>query len=422
MTREEQITHMKKLVLKMNQYRDEYYNQNAPSIPDSTYDRLFDELEVLEKRTGIILSGSPTQTVGYHPVSELPKVKHPIPLLSLDKTKLTRDILDFVQKGKGLTNLALKMDGLTVKLVYDGGELQQASTRGDGEIGEDITHNIPAFINVPLTVPYKDRLVITGEAHIRIDDFEKLRTSILDRNGEPYKTPRNLASGSVRTLNPAVCKERCVSFIPFNVLEGLDYEAVISNSRASKLLKLKDYGFGYCDSYTIDKSATEEQIETYIECLQTIAREKMIPIDGIVAVYDNISYSKSCGRTGRAYKDGLAFKFEDDTFETVFRSIEWTPTRSGQLAPVALFDTIEIDGCAVSRASLHNLTFIKDLELQPGCRILVSKRNMIIPHIEDNLDRGNSIYSFPGTCPSCGAPTRVHTRKGDKGRIIETGL
>lgn len=293
MTREEQITHMKKLVLKLNQYRDEYYNQNAPSIPDSTYDRLFDELEVLEKRTGIILSGSPTQTVGYHPVSELPKVKHPIPLLSLDKTKLTRDILDFVQKGKGLTNLTLKMDGLTVKLVYDGGELQQASTRGDGEIGEDITHNIPAFINVPLTVPYKDRLVITGEAHIRIDDFEKLRTSILDRNGEPYKTPRNLASGSVRTLNPAVCKERCVSFIPFNVLEGLDYEAVISNSRASKLLKLKDYGFGYCDSYTIDKSATEEQIETYIECLQTIAREKMIPIDGIVAVYDNISYSKA---------------------------------------------------------------------------------------------------------------------------------
>ena len=420
MTREEQITHMKKLVLKMNQYRDEYYNQNAPSIPDSAYDRLFDELEVLEKRTGIILSGSPTQTVGYHPVSELPKVKHPIPLLSLDKTKLTRDILDFVQKGKGLTNLALKMDGLTVKLVYDGGELQQASTRGDGEIGEDITHNIPAFINVPLTVPYKDRLVITGEAHIRIDDFEKLRTSILDRNGEPYKTPRNLASGSVRTLNPAVCKERCVSFIPFNVLEGLDYEAVIGDSRSAKLSKLKDYGFGYCDSYTIDKSATEEQIETYIECLQTIAREKMIPIDGIVAVYDNISYSKSCGRTGRAYKDGLAFKFEDDTFETVFRSIEWTPTRSGQLAPVALFDTIEIDGCAVSRASLHNLTFIKDLELQPGCRILVSKRNMIIPHIEDNLDRGNSIYSFPGTCPSCGAPTRVHTRKGDKGRIIET--
>ena len=283
MTREEQITHMKKLVLKLNQYRDEYYNQNAPSIPDSTYDRLFDELEVLEKRTGIILSGSPTQTVGYHPVSELPKVKHPIPLLSLDKTKLTRDILDFVQKGKGLTNLTLKMDGLTVKLVYDGGELQQASTRGDGEIGEDITHNIPAFINVPLTVPYKDRLVITGEAHIRIDDFEKLRTSILDRNGEPYKTPRNLASGSVRTLNPAVCKERCVSFIPFNVLEGLDYEAVISNSRASKLLKLKDYGFGYCDSYTIDKSATEEQIETYIECLQTIAREKMIPIQKAVA-------------------------------------------------------------------------------------------------------------------------------------------
>ncbi|MCI6138667.1 MAG: hypothetical protein SOX46_12790 [Clostridiaceae bacterium] len=152
---------------------------------------------------------------------------------------------------------------------------------------------------------------------------------------------------------------------------------------------------------------------------ETIAREKMIPIDGIVAVYDSISYSKNCGRTSRVYKDGLAFKFEEDAFETVFRSIEWTPTRSGQLAPAALFDTIEIDGCAVSRASLHNLTSIKDLELQPGCRILVSKRNMIIPHIEDSLDRDNSIYSFPGTCPSCGAPTRVHTRKGDKGRTFK---
>ena len=152
---------------------------------------------------------------------------------------------------------------------------------------------------------------------------------------------------------------------------------------------------------------------------ETIAREKMIPIDGIVAVYDSISYSKNCGRTSRVYKDGPAFKFEEDAFETVFRSIEWTPTRSGQLAPAALFDTIEIDGCAVSRASLHNLTSIKDLELQPGCRILVSKRNMIIPHIEDSLDRDNSIYSFPGTCPSCGAPTRVHTRKGDKGRTFK---
>lgn len=420
MTREVQITHMKKLVSMLNQYRDEYYNHNAPSIPDSAYDRLFDELDTLEKRTGIILSGSPTQTVGYSPVSELRKVKHPIPLLSLDKTKLARDILDFVKKGKGPTNLMLKMDGLTVELDYDGGTLQEASTRGDGEIGEDITHNVPAFINVPLTIPYTGKLKVTGEAHIRIDDFLNLQSSIIDRNGEPYKTPRNLAAGSVRTLDPAVCKGRCVSFIPFNVLEGLDYETVIGDSKSAKLSRLKDYGFGSCDSYTIDCSTSLEEIENLIERLQATAQSKMIPIDGIVAVYDSISYSKSCGRTGHHYKDGLAFKFEDETFETVFRSTEWTPTRSGELAPVALFDTIEIDGCDVSRASLHNLTFIKDLELQPGCRILVSKRNMIIPHIEDNLDRGNAKYSYPGTCPSCGAPTRVHTRKGDKGRIIET--
>lgn len=420
MTRDEQITHMKKLVSKLNQYRNEYYNQNTPSISDSGYDQLIRVLEVLEKRTGIILSGSPTQTVGYAPVSDLKKVKHPIPLLSLEKTKLVRDILEFVQRGKSPVNLMLKMDGLTVELDYDGGKLQEASTRGDGEIGEDITHNVPAFINVPLTIPYTGKLTVTGEAHIRIDDFGKLQASITDKDGQPYKTPRNLASGSIRTLDPAVCKGRCISFIPFNVLEGLDNEVAIGDSKSAKLSKLRELGFGYCDSYTIDSGSTEEQIESIIKHLQETAQTKMIPIDGIVASYDSISYSRSCGRTGHHYKDGLAFKFEDETFETVFQSIEWTPTRFGELAPVALFNTIEIDGCAVSRASLHNLTFIKDLELQPGCRILVSKRNMIIPHIEDNLDRGNTKYDYPGTCPSCGAPTRIHTRTGDKGRIIET--
>lgn len=420
MTRDEQITHMKKLVEKLNQFRDEYYNQNAPSIPDSGYDRLFDELAALEKRTGIILSNSPTQTVGYTPVSELKKVKHPIPLLSLDKTKQVRDIADFVRKGKGPVNLMLKMDGLTVELDYDGGQLIEGSTRGDGEIGEDITHNVPTFINVPLTIPYTGKLTVTGEAHIRIDDFEKLRSSIVDKDGKPYKTPRNLASGSTRALDPAVCKGRHVSFIPFNVLEGFDEDPAIADSKSAKLSKLAEFGFGTCDAYVIDSTTTEEEIESLIECLQTIAKNCGIPIDGIVAVYDSISFSKNCGRTGHHYKDGIAFKFEDETYETVLTDIEWTPTRSGEIAPVALFDTVEIDGCDVSRASLHNLTFIKDLELRPGCRILVSKRNMIIPHVEDNLDRGAQEYSYPGTCPSCGAPTRIYTRTGDKGRIIET--
>lgn len=269
MTRDEQITHMKKLVSKLNQYRDEYYNQSTPSISDSGHDQLIRVLEVLEKRTGIILSGSPTQTVGYAPVSDLKKVKHPIPLLSLEKTKLVRDILEFVQRGKSPVNLMLKMDGLTVELDYDGGKLQEASTRGDGEIGEDITHNVPAFINVPLTIPYTGKLTVTGEAHIRIDDFGKLQASITDKDGQPYKTPRNLASGSIRTLDPAVCKGRCISFIPFNVLEGLDNEVAIGDSKSAKLSKLKELGFGYCDSYTIDNGSTEEQIESIIKELRS---------------------------------------------------------------------------------------------------------------------------------------------------------
>lgn len=204
------------------------------------------------------------------------------------------------------------------------------------------------------------------------------------------------------------------------MLEGLDEDPAIADSKSAKLSKLEEFGFGCCDAYMIDRSTTEEEIESRIEYLQAIAHSCQIPIDGIVAVYDSISYSKSCGRTSHHYKDGIAFKFEDETYETVLRDIEWTPTRSGEIAPVALFDTVEFDGCDVSRASLHNLTFIKDLELQPGCRILVSKRNMIIPHVEDNLDRGMQEYSYPGICPSCGAPTRIYTRTGDKGRIIET--
>lgn len=414
----EKISQIKELVRVLNEHRHAYYNLDAPTITDKEYDQLFDQLKSLEAETGIVLSNSPTQTVGYYPVSSLTKVQHPIPLLSLDKTKQISDLCSLLARNYAL--LMLKLDGLTTKLVYEDGKLLQASTRGDGETGEDITHNIPAYQNVPLTIPYQKRLVITGESYIHINDFERLKDTLLDSNGKPYRNSRNLASGSVRNLNPAKCAERCVYFTAFNVLEGLD-DNPYSDSRQMRLSLLKPLGFDTCPYITIEGPApSEELVSGAISNLRTEAAKRQIPIDGIVAVFDSLSYSKSCGRTGHHYKDGLAYKFEDEQYETILRDIEWTPTRSGEIAPVGIFDTVEIDGCEVSRASLHNLTFIKNLELVPGNRILVSKRNMIIPHIEENLDRGHYTDIVPPRCPCCASETWINRRKTSDGRIIET--
>ena len=407
------------LVAKLNQYRHEYYNEAKPSVSDAVYDHLFDELQKLEKKTGIILGNSPTQTVGYTPVSSLKKVRHSIPLLSLDKTKQTEELVQMAGKAPAL--LMLKLDGLTIKLVYENGQLAEASTRGDGDIGEEITHNIPAFYNVPTRIPHKGRLVITGEGFIHKDDFEEMKNGTLGNSDKEVRNARNLASGSIRLLNPAVCRERRVYFCAFNILEGMEEFGEIADSRGKLLEAVRELGFAACPFTFLPEHATLRDIEERIGCLKALAEEKQIPIDGMVLRYDSLSYSKSLGRTGHHYRDGIAFKFEDDTYETVFRSIEWEPGRSGEIAPVALFDTVEIDGCSVSRASLHNLSFIKDLELYPGCRILVSKRNMIIPHIEENLDRGHySRTLIPKKCPCCGKPTRIFSRAGDKGRLIET--
>ena len=418
------VKRIKNLVKQLNEYRHAYYNQDAPLVSDAEYDRLFDELKELEEQTGFILSNSPTQTVGYYPVSELAKVTHPIPLLSLEKTKLISELLDFM-KGQEVLFM-LKLDGLTTKLIYEDGRLIQASTRGDGEVGEDITHNIPAFLNVPLTIPHKERLVITGESFIPTNDFERLKDTLRDGNGKPYKNGRNFASGSVRSLDPKNCIGRCVRFLPFNVLEGME-DVPFPDSRACKLEGLTHLGFGYCPFFSISGTGlSKEYAEKFIQELVSTAANLHLPIDGIVMIFDSLSYSKSCGKTGHHYKDGLAYKFEDDTYETFLREIEWTPTRFGEIAPVGIFDTVEIDGCDVSRASLHNLTFIKNLELVPGCRILVSKRNMIIPHVEENLDRGgfSMVDTIPHVCPCCGQPTRIHesSGKGENGedRIIKT--
>ena len=395
------------LVTRLNKYRNEYYNMAKPSVSDAVYDRLYDELKTLEGKTGIIYANSPTQTVGYTPVSKLSKVRHNIPLLSMDKTKQAEDLQTMSEKAEAL--LMLKLDGLTIKLCYENGVLTEASTRGDGDNGEDITHNIPALLNVPLKIPYKQRLVITGEGLIKTDDFEYL-------NNEDVGTARNLASGSIRLLDPRECKKRRISFYAFNVIEGQN-----SDRRGHLLNTLYSYGFDVCPFMTLPKGTTLSVIERNIQRLRKTAETEHLPIDGIVLRYDSFSYSKSLGRTGHHYKDGIAFKFEDDTFETVFRSIEWEPSRNGEITPVALFDPVKIDNCTVSRATLHNLSFIKDLELFVGCRILVSKRNMIIPHIEENLDRGHfDSKLIPKKCPCCNSPTRIFSRKGSNGRIVET--
>lgn len=410
----------RELTERLNRYRAEYYDQNAPSVSDEVYDRLFDELANMEKQTGICMTNSPTQTVGYPVVSKLEKTRHELPLLSLDKTKSSEDLMLFQANHQVM--LMLKLDGLTVKLTYENGCLVEAATRGDGDEGEDITHNACGIGGIPAQIPYLERLVVTGEAFIRPSDFEVLKAALLDSNCKPYKNGRNLVAGSVRLLDASVCKERKVTFMPFSVLEG--YSELTTKSQ--KLCQLPSLGFSICKFVVSKRVLSRNEIEGGIEQLQQFARANDIPIDGVVVSYNDIAFSKSCGRTEHHYKDGLAYKFEDEMFESRLQLIEWTPTRSGEIAPVAIFDTVEIDGCEVSRASLHNLSFIEALELMPGNRLLVSKRNMIIPHIEENLDRGSFALEkiMPHDCPCCGHPTRVHESKGrtedGEERIIKT--
>ena len=404
----ELLTRQRELTARLNVYRDEYYNKNAPSVSDAVYDRLFDELVGLEEQTGVIMTNSPTQTVGYPIVSGLPEARHEIPLLSLDKTKSVDDLLRF-QDGRKV-NFSLKLDGLTTEIIYENGILQRLSTRGDGDIGEDITHNASAIEGIPMQIPYKDRLVVVGESFIRNSDFERLREVLVDSIGKPYKNSRNLAAGSVRAYNSSVCAKRCVHFLPFAVIEGLKDIEAETDSKRMKLVKITEFGFGKVRTIQFD-TANMDMMELHIKVLKDKAVEDDLPIDGLVLTYDSISYSRTCGRTGHHFKDGLAFKFEDELFETRLDHIEWTPTRSGEISPVAVFDTVEIDGCDVSRATLHNLSFIEGLELMPDNRILVSKRNMIIPQVEENLDRGAFSMEdlVPNLCPCCGYQTEIHT-------------
>lgn len=342
----------------------------------------------------------------------LPKVAHDIPLLSLDKTKSIEDLIAF-QAGRTV-DLSLKLDGLTTELIYENGQLIRLSTRGDGSIGENITHIAKAISGIPERIPYEDRLVVVGESFIHNSDFESLK-SITDSAGNPYKNSRNLAAGSIRAFDAAICAQRHVSFLPFSVLEGFEEYTDWANGKHARLLKLTEFGFGVIHAVQL-QNGDKAQYEQLIAQMREAAEKSDLPIDGLVLTYDEVDYSRTCGRTGHHFKDGLAFKFEDELYQSVLRDIEWTPSRTGEIAPVAVLDSVVIDGCTVSRASLHNLSFIEGLELMPGCRVLVSKRNMIIPHIEENLERGHFDLDAvtPKHCPCCGAETRFHITDGGK--------
>lgn len=397
------IERIKELTERLNHYRNEYYNNNNSIVTDAEYDACYDELTALEKETGCIMANSPTQNVGYEVVTNLPKVEHPIPLLSLDKTKDVDKLADFTRDQPCL--LMLKLDGLTVELIYENGELVQASTRGDGKIGEDITHNALTFANIPKQISCKEHLRITGEAIILADDFERINSS-LEPNEKPYANQRNLASGSVRQLDSGVCAARNVHFIAWDVLEGFEPE----NSRWMKLRRLDDLGFSCVNYYSYCNEIDSKHLSNMIETLREFAKGNGIPIDGLVMRYDDIEYSKAQGGTSHHNNDGLAFKFEDEKATTYLRDIEWSLGKTGVLTPVAIFDPVELEGTTVERASVHNLSMLNDLTIEIGDEIVVYKANAIIPQVLSNNTK-HEVYhpNIPANCPHCGERLIIKT-------------
>jgi len=392
----EKIKQIQEITKELNQYRNEYYNFNKPSVSDVTYDQKFDQLQKLEQEIGFTMSNSPTISVGYEVISKLQKVEHPIPLKSLDKTKSIEELNKW-RKNKDIL-LMLKADGLTIELVYDNGIFQQGSTRGNSLIGEDISHNVKVFKNIPLVIPFKSKLRISGEAIIHKKDFDEINLRLSDE--DKYATPRNLCSGSVRQLDSKICSERSINFYAFNILECSEQ---LSDSKYENFKWLGKQGFWTILNTKISEDITNE----FIENMKNVAEDMGIPIDGLVISFDSVSYSNSLQETSHHPLHSLAFKFEDETEKSVLRSVEWNTTRTGQVNPTAIFDKVILDNTEVSRASLFNLTFIEDLGLTIGSRINVSKRNMIIPYIEENLSKSVGVLKFPNNCPACGSQTIV---------------
>ena len=374
-----------------------YYQESREIMSNFEYDKLYDELVSLEKETGIVFANSPTQNVGYEVVSALPKERHEKPMLSLNKTKSVEELADWLGGQTGL--LPWKMDGLTIVLTYQNGTLVKAVTRGNGEIGEVITANAKAFVNVPLNISYQGELILRGEAIIRYSDFEKINEQIEDVDAK-YKNPRNLCSGSVRQLNSEITAQRQVHFYAFSLVkaDGIDFK----NSRKEQFEWLKTQGFEVVEYHEVTKETLPETVKMYSEAIA----ENDTPSDGLVLLYDDIAYGQSLGRTAKFPRDSIAFKWADEIQETKLLYIEWSASRTGLINPVAVFEPVELEGTTVSRASVHNISIMEALELGAGDRITVYKANMIIPQIADNLTR-SGVRDIPEVCPVCGGQTEV---------------
>lgn len=394
---DEKISRMKELAATLTAAAKTYYQESREIMSNYEYDKLYDELAALEKETGVVLSKSPTQSVGYEVLSELPKERHESPMLSLDKTKSTADLQEWLGDQTGI--LSWKLDGLTVVLTYSGGTLKKAVTRGNGEIGEVITSNARVFANVPVAISFQGELVLRGEAVIRYSEFNRINEAIDDVDAR-YKNPRNLCSGSVRQLNSQITAERNVNFEAFALVtaEGVDF----NNSRKEQFEWLKRQGFDVVEYRTVTADTLPEAVEAFAEAVSGYD----IPSDGLVLLLDDIAYGESLGRTAKFPRNAIAFKWADEIRETKLKYIEWSPSRTGLINPVAVFDPVELEGTTVSRASVHNLSIMESLALGEGDTITVYKANMIIPQIADNLTRSGKIQ-IPEKCPVCGGRTEI---------------
>lgn len=394
---EEKKERMKELAGLLNQAARTYYQEAREIMSNFEYDRLYDELEALERETGVILSGSPTLRVGYEVLSELPKERHERPMLSLDKTKDVETLKEWV--GPRRTLLSWKLDGLTIVLTYRDGQLFKAVTRGNGEVGEVITNNARVFQNLPLKISFAGDLVLRGEAVIGYREFERINQEIPDTEAK-YKNPRNLCSGSVRQLNNEITAGRNVNFFAFSLVraEGVDFQ----NSHEQEFLWLKRQGFETVEYEVV----TEENLEEAVGRFAGRIEKNDFPSDGLVALYDDISYGNSLGRTSKFPRDSMAFKWADEVRETRLLEIAWSPSRTGLINPVAIFEPVELEGTTVSRASVHNISILRSLELGVGDTIEVYKANMIIPQIAENRTR-SGLKDIPEACPVCGGATEI---------------
>ena len=394
---EEKMKRMRELVDLLNRARRAYEQEDTEIMSNYEYDRLYDELQKLEKELGTTLAASPTVNVGYEVLSELPKERHERPMLSLDKTKDVARLKEFLGSQKAM--ISWKLDGLTIVLTYREGALEKAVTRGNGEVGEVVTNNARVFKNVPLTIPYQGELVLRGEAVISYKDFEKINEEIGDADAK-YKNPRNLCSGSVRQLNNEITAKRNVRFYAFTLVraEGVDFK----NSRLYQMQWLQQQGFDVVENHPVTADTIEKEVAWFAEHVD----KNEVPSDGLVLVYDDIAYGQSLGTTAKFPRDSFAFKWADEIRETTLTEIEWSPSRTGLINPVAVFEPVELEGTTVSRASVHNISIMEELELGVGDRITVYKANMIIPQIAENLTR-SGVKDIPKECPVCGGPTKI---------------